>query len=126
MVSRLLVKLPLMVVAPDPVVTAMALSGRLDFNPATDTLTNADGEQVKLDPPVGDELPKQGFGCEDPGYVAPAADGSRVGRGTPAQVERLSLATPRGAVSGDVGGPRGPPGPAASCTRMPSGSGKPL
>lgn len=59
-------------------VAAIAISGRLDFNPLTDTLTNAKGEQVKLDAPVGDELPTKGFDVEDAGYQAPAEDGSGV------------------------------------------------
>ena len=42
-------------------VMAIALSGRLDFNPITDTLTNSENEEIKLDPPIGDELPKNGF-----------------------------------------------------------------
>ena len=60
------------------IVTALAIAGRLDFNPITDTLTNNKGEQVKLNPPVGDELPLNGFAVEDAGYQAPAADGSNV------------------------------------------------
>lgn len=59
-------------------VAALAIAGRLDFNPITDTLTNDKGEQVKLLPPKGDELPTKGFAVEDPGYQAPAADGSAV------------------------------------------------
>ncbi len=59
-------------------VAAIAISGDLGFNPMTDTLTNNKGEQVKLNPPKGDELPKKGFAVEDPGYQAPAADGSSV------------------------------------------------
>lgn len=59
-------------------VAALAISGRLDFNPITDTLTNDKGEQVKLMPPKGDELPTKGFDVEDPGYQAPAEDGSAV------------------------------------------------
>ena len=59
-------------------VAAIAISGDLGFNPITDTLTNEKGEQVKLDPPVGDELPSKGFAVEDNGYQAPAADGSNV------------------------------------------------
>src|SRR5699024_7774576 len=50
------------------VVAAIAISGDLGFNPQTDTLTNAKGEQVKLDPPIGEELPSKGFDVEDPGY----------------------------------------------------------
>src|SRR5690606_11906880 len=59
-------------------VTALAIAGDLTFNPLTDTLTNEKGEQVMLTPPVGDELPQKGFDVEDPGFQAPAADGSRV------------------------------------------------
>ena len=65
-------------VASPEMVAAIAISGNLGFNPITDTLTNNKGEQVKLDPPVGDELPTKGFAVEDAGYQAPAADGSGV------------------------------------------------
>jgi aconitate hydratase len=65
-------------VASPEMVAAIAIAGRLDFNPLTDTLTNNKGEQVKLDPPVGDELPTKGFAVEDAGFQAPAADGSGV------------------------------------------------
>jgi aconitate hydratase len=65
-------------VASPEMVAAIAISGNLGFNPLTDTLTNNKGEQVKLDPPVGDELPTKGFAVEDAGYQAPAADGSGV------------------------------------------------
>lgn len=59
-------------------VAALAISGDLGFNPLTDTLTNDKGEQVKLLPPHGDELPTKGFDVEDPGYQKPADDGSTV------------------------------------------------
>ncbi len=59
-------------------VTALAIAGDLSFNPLTDTLLNAEGVAVKLDPPSGDELPARGFAVEDAGYQAPAADGSSV------------------------------------------------
>ncbi|MBK9792118.1 MAG: aconitate hydratase [Sphingobacteriales bacterium] len=59
-------------------VTAIAIAGRLDFNPITDTLTNENGEQVKLDEPTGFELPPNGFAVEDAGFQAPAEDGSSV------------------------------------------------
>ena len=60
------------------IVTAMAIAGNLNFNPLTDTLTNDKGEQVKLDPPSGFELPVRGFAVEDAGYQQPAEDGSHV------------------------------------------------
>ncbi|CAM4159481.1 aconitase [Pedobacter westerhofensis] len=59
-------------------VTALAIAGDLSFNPLTDTLTNANGEQVMLDEPTGDELPTRGFDVDDDGYQQPAADGSGV------------------------------------------------
>lgn len=65
-------------VASPEIVTALAIAGDLTFNPLTDTLTNADGQQVKLDEPKGLELPTKGFAVEDAGYQAPAEDGSSV------------------------------------------------
>ncbi|SEA12535.1 aconitate hydratase [Pedobacter hartonius] len=59
-------------------VTALAIAGDLGFNPLTDTLTNANGEQVMLDEPTGYELPTQGFAVDDAGYQEPAEDGSGV------------------------------------------------
>ena len=50
---------------------ALALSGRLDFNPATDSLTNRDGQQVRLDEPSGDVFPPKGFAVEDKGFLPP-------------------------------------------------------
>jgi aconitate hydratase len=65
-------------VASPEIVTAMAIAGDLSFNPLTDTLTNDKGEQVKLEAPSGDDLPKNGFAVEDAGFQAPATDGSSV------------------------------------------------
>jgi aconitate hydratase len=65
-------------VASPEIVTAFAIAGDLTFNPLTDTLTNKNGEQVKLDEPQGIELPMKGFAVEDAGFIAPAEDGSRV------------------------------------------------
>jgi aconitate hydratase len=72
-------------------VTALAIAGRLDFNPLTDTLVNENGEAVKLDAPTGDELPKKGFDVEDAGYQAPAEDGSTVEVVVSPTSERLQL-----------------------------------
>ncbi len=77
-----------------PLVTAMALAGDLGFNPITDTLTNEDGDLVKLDPPTAEELPAKGFACDDPGYVAPAEDGSGVEVTVAPDSKRLQLLTP--------------------------------
>lgn len=73
------------------IVAAIAIAGDLGFNPMTDTLTNNKGEQVKFDPPTGDELPKKGFSVEDNGYQAPAADGSSVDVSVKPDSDRLQL-----------------------------------
>lgn len=75
-------------------VAAVALSGKLDFNPLTDSLTNKDGEPVMLADPTGIELPPKGFAVEDNGYQAPAADGSGVQVNVSPTSERLQLLTP--------------------------------
>ncbi|WP_339700921.1 aconitate hydratase [uncultured Roseivirga sp.] len=75
-------------------VAAIAISGNLGFNPLTDTLTNENGEQVKLDPPVGSELPAKGFAVEDNGYQAPAANGSSVEVIVKPDSKRLQLLAP--------------------------------
>jgi aconitate hydratase len=87
-------------VASPEMVTALAIAGRLDFNPITDTLTNKNGEQVKLDAPVGDELPTKGFEVEDPGFQAPAADGSGVEIIVSEESKRLQLLYPFAAWDG--------------------------
>ncbi|MFM6975594.1 MAG: aconitate hydratase [Sphingobacteriaceae bacterium] len=81
-------------VASPEMVAAIAISGNLGFNPLTDTLTNNKGEQVKLDPPTGDELPTKGFAVEDAGYQAPAADGSGVNVLVSPESSRLQLLDP--------------------------------
>lgn len=75
-------------------VAALAISGRLDFNPLTDTLLNDNGEEVKLKAPFGDELPKRGFDVEDAGFQAPAEDGSNVQIVVSPTSDRLQLLAP--------------------------------
>ncbi|BFM43951.1 aconitate hydratase [Flavobacterium sp. CFS9] len=75
-------------------VTAMAIAGDLGFNPLTDKLINEEGEEVMLDAPTGDELPSKGFYAEDPGFQAPAADGSGVQVVVNPTSERLQLLAP--------------------------------
>lgn len=81
-------------VASPEMVAAVAISGRLDFNPITDTLTNQNGEQVKLDEPKGSELPAKGFDVENNGYQAPAEDGSSVQVIVSPTSDRLQLLEP--------------------------------
>jgi len=87
-------------VASPELVAAIAISGDLSFNPITDTLVNNRGEAVKLDPPVGDELPQKGFDVEDAGYQAPAADGSGVTVAVSPTSDRLQLLDPFAAWEG--------------------------
>lgn len=75
-------------------VTALAISGRLDFDPINDTLINEKGEKVKLDPPTGYELPVKGFDVKDPGFQAPAKDGSNVSVNVDPNSNRLQLLEP--------------------------------
>ena len=75
-------------------VAAVAISGRLDFNPITDTLINEAGEAVKLNEPSGSELPNKGFAVEDNGYQAPSADGSSVEVKVSPDSDRLQLLDP--------------------------------
>lgn len=81
-------------VASPEMVAAIAIAGDLSFNPLTDTLVNNKGELVTLDPPTGDELPTKGFDVEDPGYQAPAEDGSQVEVVVSSTSDRLQLLEP--------------------------------
>jgi len=81
-------------VASPEIVTAFAIAGSLTFNPAKDTLTNANGEQVKLDPPLGVELPPNGFAVEDAGYQKPARSGKSIKVIVSPKSDRLQLLDP--------------------------------
>lgn len=85
-------------IASPEMVTAIALSGRLDFDPARDTI---DG--VKLDPPEGDALPPQGFLASLDGFVPPATNGSAVDVIVDGQSRRLQLLTPFAPWNGEDG-----------------------
>jgi aconitate hydratase len=76
------------------VVAAIAISGRLDFDPFNDTLINEDGEEVKLEAPTGIELPEKGFDVEDNGFIPPKEDGSEVEIKVKPDSKRLQLLTP--------------------------------
>ena len=76
------------------IVAAIAIAGKLDFDPTKDTLTNENGDEVMLDPPVGVELPSKGFDCEDSGYVEPEEDGTDVNVSVNPKSERLQLLDP--------------------------------
>ncbi|MEM7087254.1 MAG: aconitate hydratase [Bacteroidota bacterium] len=81
-------------VASPELTAAIAIAGRLDFNPLTDSLINEEGDKVMLDEPTGWELPPKGFEVNDNGYVEPMADGSGVQVTVSPTSERLQLLTP--------------------------------
>jgi aconitate hydratase len=81
------------VTSPETVV-ALALAGTLDFDPINDTLTAPDGTEVRLQVPVGDELPAQGFDPGESGFIAPPADGTAVSVVVQPTSERLQLLEP--------------------------------
>ena len=81
-------------------VAAIAISGKLDFNPIVDPLTNENGENVYLDEPVGVELPELGFDVKDNGYQEPANDGSSIVVEVNPSSERLQLLSPFAAWDG--------------------------
>ena len=76
------------------IVAAIAIAGRLDFDPVKDTLINENGQEVMLDPPIGIELPSDGFDCEDSGYIEPKRDGSDVIVSVNPKSDRLQLLEP--------------------------------
>ncbi len=81
-------------VASPEMVAAVAISGRLDFNPMTDKLINKNGEEVMLDEPTGWELPPKGFEVKENGYVAPKENGNDVEIVVNPNSQRLQLLTP--------------------------------
>ncbi len=81
-------------IASPEIVTALAVAGDLAFNPLTDELINEKGEKVKFEPPIGFELPVKGFDVKDPGYQAPAVDGSSIKIEVDSHSNRLQLLEP--------------------------------
>ena len=81
------------VTSPDTVL-ALALAGRLDFNPATDTLTAPDGTLVRLAAPVGEVLPANGYEAGENTFTAPPADGTGVVVSVSPTSDRLQLLEP--------------------------------
>ena len=78
-------------VASPEITTVLALAGKITFNPETDTLTDAVGNEFKLDSPYGDELPAKGFEPDLTGYSPPAEDPSKVEVKVNPNSERLQL-----------------------------------
>ena len=75
-------------------VTAIAISGDLAFNPLTDNLINESGEKLFLEPPKGHELPEDGFTVDDLGYQKPAKNANRAKVIIDPNSDRLQLLKP--------------------------------
>ena len=91
-------------VASPELTAAIAIAGRLDFNPMTDTLINEKGEEVLLDEPTGWELPPKGFEVKENGYLAPMEDGSGVEVVVNPTSERIELLTPFTPIGSEIKG----------------------
>ncbi|MDP5076500.1 MAG: aconitate hydratase, partial [Nonlabens sp.] len=89
-------------VASPEITAAIAIAGRLDFNPMTDTLINENGEEVMLDEPTGWELPPKGFEVKDDGFLAPEEDGSHVEVKVDPTSDRLQLLEPFTPIGSDI------------------------
>src|SRR4030095_5695575 len=87
------------VTSPDMVI-AYALAGTLEFNPLTDELLSDGGERVRLDPPIGEDLPSRGFDPGESGFITPPEDGSKIDVVVSPTSERLQLLEPFGAWDG--------------------------
>lgn len=76
-------------IASPEIVMAVALSGRMDFNPLVDELNG-----TKLEPPTAPELPPDGFAISWEGYLEPPTDGSAVEIKVKPDSSRLELLKP--------------------------------
>jgi len=91
-------------VASPEMVMAISISGKLDFNPITDSLINDKGEEVMLEEPTGWELPPKGFEVKDNGYLEPVEDGSHIEVIVDPESERLELLTPFEPIGNEIKG----------------------
>ena len=82
-------------------VMALALSGRVDFDPVTDELINENGESIKLSTPEGLELPPSGFDPGEDTFLPPPADGNQIEVLVSPDSNRLQLLTPFSAWDGE-------------------------
>jgi len=88
------------VTSPDTVI-ALALAGKLDFNPLTDTITAPDGTEVKLDPPQGDIIPSKGYDSGVNMFIAPPENGAGITVEVNPTSDRLQLLEPFPAWNGN-------------------------
>ena len=84
------------------IVTALALAGRMSFNPLTDTLTGADGQAFRLDPPkAAPDVPPRDFDRGESSYEDPPEDGSDIELTVAPDSERIQLLEPWPAWDGE-------------------------
>jgi aconitate hydratase len=83
------------------VVVALALAGRLDFDPRRDALIATDGSEVRLTPPSGKDLPDNGMQTSLDGYIEPPATGSGVELAIAPGSERLQVLEPFAPISAE-------------------------
>ena len=89
-------------IASPELTVAMSLSGRLSFNPLTDTLTGADGKEFMLVAPgPAPEVPAGGFDTGEEGYIAPPDDGSSIEINVDPNSSRLQILEPWPAWDGE-------------------------
>ncbi|EGG17576.1 aconitase [Cavenderia fasciculata] len=81
-------------VASPEIVTAMAISGKLTFNPLVDTLADANGNQFKFTAPTGAELPSRGFDAGENTYQAPSKNAENIKVAVAPTSDRLQLLEP--------------------------------
>jgi len=82
-------------IASPEIVTALALAGKLSFNPLTDALIGADGQPFRLEPPIlASEVPPSNFERGNSKYIAPPPDGRHVILQVNPGSERLQLMEP--------------------------------
>jgi aconitate hydratase len=89
-------------IASPEIVTALAIAGKLSFNPLRDTLTAGNGAPFKLEAPQrAPEVPARPFERGQRTYVAPPADGRHVTLEVDPRSERIQLMQPWPAWDGD-------------------------
>ena len=82
-------------IASPEIVTALAIAGKLSFNPLTDSLTGADGEAFEFTAPKpAPEVPEKGFDEGQSSYLAPPDDGSDIELTVDPNSERIQLMEP--------------------------------
>ncbi len=81
-------------VASPELTVALAIAGKLDFNPMVDTLINENGDAVKLAEPTGDIFPPKGFDVQNKGFIAPSNERSDVQIVIDPQSDRLQKLEP--------------------------------